>query len=489
MWRDVVDGAHEEFRRNSFMTTLAPPPTSVYVFTAEQISQIKFDEPDSEDTITWTDASEGPSSFSLRRSASLKKSGGVEEITNSPVIRSVTIVKLIERMTNGYTETQDFWDTILYTIETFTNASCFLDLLAKRYADASATGNAEVKLKVLEITQRLVSRHAYYIGQYPLFAAQLHSFISAPLAPDFPEACAALLPDLEARHDPSGIKTMTGVTSLVEFLATAPKPHPVPQKNFVLCLDVNPEEIARQLTLIDNDLLRRVTPLELVNQRWTKSGKEKNAPNVLAVIERFNQVAQWAATEICTEESVKIRVKKIKRFIDIGLKCLELRNFNGVMQIVTGLNSSAVTRLKTTWANVPAKRRESFAVLEKLMDMYGNYKTYRELLISASPPFIPFLGLFLSDLTFIDDGNPSFSKKNQLNLLKRRLTAEIMGIISNSTSEPFRLVPVPQIQEGLMTCEALDDTTLYKHSLKLERRNTNQGPLRKGLGGLLSKSG
>jgi hypothetical protein len=30
-------------------------------------------------------------------------------------------------------EMQDFWDTILYTIETFTNASCFLDLLAKRY--------------------------------------------------------------------------------------------------------------------------------------------------------------------------------------------------------------------------------------------------------------------------------------------------------------------------------------------------------------------
>jgi hypothetical protein len=104
--------------------------------------------------------------------------------------------------------------------------------------------------RVLEIIQRLVSRHTYYITHYPLFAAQLHSFISAPLAPDFPEACAALLPDLEARHDPSSIKTMLGVTNLVEFLSTAPKPHPVPQKNYVLCLDVPPEEIARQLSLI-----------------------------------------------------------------------------------------------------------------------------------------------------------------------------------------------------------------------------------------------
>jgi hypothetical protein len=89
------------------MTTLAPPPTSVYVFTVEQINQIKFDEPDSEDTITWNDASDGPSSFSLRRSSSLKKSGGADPSggaeNNTPVLRSVTIVKLIERMTSGYT--------------------------------------------------------------------------------------------------------------------------------------------------------------------------------------------------------------------------------------------------------------------------------------------------------------------------------------------------------------------------------------------------
>lgn len=159
------------------MITLAPPPTSVYVFTAEQINQIKFDEPDSDETITWNDVSEGPSSFSLRRSSSAKKNGAeVQAEPVTPAMRSVTIVKLIEKMTNGYTgkrrkgkekrerkkrkkekrkkaqrakrkrarkmeerelifcsETQDFWDTILYTIETFTNASCFLDLLAKRY--------------------------------------------------------------------------------------------------------------------------------------------------------------------------------------------------------------------------------------------------------------------------------------------------------------------------------------------------------------------
>ena len=98
----TVDGVQQEYLRNSFMTTLAPPPTSVYLFTPEQISQIKFDEPDSQDTITWNDASEGPSSFSIRRSASLKRSASGSE-TPMLAMRSVTIVKLIERMTNGYT--------------------------------------------------------------------------------------------------------------------------------------------------------------------------------------------------------------------------------------------------------------------------------------------------------------------------------------------------------------------------------------------------
>lgn len=88
-----------------------------------------------------------------------------------------------------------------------------------------------------------------------MFTNKLQAFINNTISPDFPAIASNLQAEMEARRAPDvGIRTMAGVTSLVEFLATAPKPHSVPRdittKNLHLCLDVHPEEIARQLALI-----------------------------------------------------------------------------------------------------------------------------------------------------------------------------------------------------------------------------------------------
>jgi hypothetical protein len=40
------------------------------------------------------------------------------------------------------------------------------------------------------------------------------------------------------------------------------------------------------------------------------------------------------------------------------------------------------------------------------MNPEGNYKSYRSHLVNVQPPCMPYIGVFLSDLTFIEDGNP-----------------------------------------------------------------------------------
>jgi son of sevenless-like protein len=52
----------------------------------------------------------------------------------------------------------------------------------------------------------------------------------------------------------------------------------------------HPEEMARQLTLIEHDLFKSIKPAECVGQAWNKKDREKRAPNVLRMIQRFNQV-------------------------------------------------------------------------------------------------------------------------------------------------------------------------------------------------------
>ena len=50
----------------------------------------------------------------------------------------------------------------------------------------------------------------------------------------------------------------------------------------------------------------------------------------------------------------------------------------------------------------------------------GNYKKYRQSLAVATTPCVPYVGVFLKDLTFICDGNPDYLRGGLINLHKRR---------------------------------------------------------------------
>lgn len=89
----LVADAHTIHRRSSSVTALLPPPNAIYVFTDDQIRDIDFNEPDTEETITWTDITDN--SAILRRSFRNLS-------TDTCIIRSATIIKLVERMTSDY---------------------------------------------------------------------------------------------------------------------------------------------------------------------------------------------------------------------------------------------------------------------------------------------------------------------------------------------------------------------------------------------------
>lgn len=109
-------------------------------------------------------------------------------------------------------------------------------------------------------------------------------------------------------------------------------------------------EIARQLTLVEFELFESIQPRECLNQAWNTKNQKKQAPNIFEMITRTNQVVNWVTYEIIKFEKVAQRQKAIQKFIKVARECKKLNNFNALLEIIGGLNSIAVHRLKKSWA-------------------------------------------------------------------------------------------------------------------------------------------
>lgn len=57
-----------------------------------------------------------------------------------------------------------------------------------------------------------------------------------------------------------------------------------------LLLDTPAVEVAKQLTLVDARMLRRIQGKELLAQAWSKDSLKPTAPNVVSILERLNHV-------------------------------------------------------------------------------------------------------------------------------------------------------------------------------------------------------
>jgi son of sevenless len=82
-------------------------------------------------------------------------------------------------------------------------------------------------------------------------------------------------------------------------------------------------------------------------------------------------------------------------------------------------------------------------------------------------------GVYLTDLTFIEDGIPSLIKRtNLINFAKRAKTAEVIRDIQQYQNVPYPLQPVPELQDYILTNmqSAGDVHEMYDMSLSVEPR-------------------
>lgn len=190
---------------------------------------------------------------------------------------------------------------------------------------------------------------------------------------------------------------------------------------FEFFIDQPAKVFADFLTFVDSKLYCAIQSNELIDHQNSKS----RCPNMTKMIERFNFISNWVAYMIVSRKMLADRINCVSKFIEIAVCLRELNNFNGLLSIIGGLNNSAVHRLKKTREGVPANLQQQFEELCAVMKSANSYKSYREVLHSICPPVVPYVGIYLQDLTFINDGNPN-TIEGLINFRKRELIYRVI---------------------------------------------------------------
>jgi hypothetical protein len=180
--------------------------------------------------------------------------------------------------------------------------------------------------------------------------------------------------------------------------------------------DIGVTEFAEQLTWMEFEIFRKIADTELLDVAWVRA-KEK-APNVLKMVDMFNKISYWVATQILSESDVKERTWTIRRFINIAEKLFELNNFQSLMEVVAGLSMTAVERLKRSWAGLSSKEKGIFERLCRLLNTKNNFQSYRNTLCKVKLPALPYIGVVLRDFIYIDEGNAEKVENGMINFDK-----------------------------------------------------------------------
>lgn len=206
---------------------------------------------------------------------------------------------------------------------------------------------------------------------------------------------------------------------------------------FILMYDS--ESIARQLTLIEREILSEVDWKDLIDLNMHHQLPEytswlqllvqnENLSGVDLAIARFNLTVDWIISEIIMTQDTKIRRYVIQRFIHIADHCKKLQNYNTLMEIVLALNSLVVQRLTDTWRLVEPGDLLIWEGLKMIPSLDKNYHNIRQLLNDVDPMegCIPFLVVYISDLALNAEKRDWIVPKEILNYYKFQVNVQIV---------------------------------------------------------------
>ncbi|XP_061531316.1 ral guanine nucleotide dissociation stimulator-like 2 isoform X3 [Phycodurus eques] len=361
-----------------------------------------------------------------------------------------------------------FVSIFLATYRSFSSTQRVLDVLADRLERPPGDGDRSRRGKSFD--RAACSVFSAWLSEYPEDFGRLKDpsrlLRLAPLLPrDSPSAAdlrarvlrvaeelseKALLPDAYRDANISGGPS----ADAREFEATA-------------VLGFPSAVVAEQLTRIETDLFVRVVPYDCLGCVWSqrdKKGHEGACGSVRATVRQFNRLANAVLASCLGSAALRgqQRAKLLEKWIGVAQACRARKNFSSLYAIVSALQSNPIHRLRRTWQDTDREATRRFEELREIFSDKDNYSQSRELLKEegtskcanlddkhtsawsvGAQGTVPYLGLFLTDLTMLDAAVKDRLENGYVNFDKRRREFEVLAQIRllQSSCKNCALVP------------------------------------------------
>ncbi|KAL4263650.1 Ras-like guanine nucleotide exchange factor [Pleurotus pulmonarius] len=332
---------------------------------------------------------------------------------------------------------ETFRDVFLMTFRTFTTADIFFEMLVDRFwmhppddltADSQFAEWQEKKLsptrkRVLTVFTVWLEDHRL-LEEEPHIAQRLTDFLRL-----ITQSPLAVVANLIVEKIQSLTFSPPQVFSPQIFSPGVPKRK---DKNWaeVGLSKQDPTNIAEQLCLLEFKLYSKISPQECLRSAKSKAHGDIIA-NLTAFCATYDRLSAWVKMSILTSDILSKRASTVDFWIKVAEKCKQLNNHASMSALINGLMSTVIQRLHLTWAH--SHRKQTLEALVRYNEPTGGFHAYRTLLQATEGPCVPFIGMYLTDISHIQD---QYSDETITTPISTHSASSSSSLINSSFTNP-----------------------------------------------------
>ncbi|XP_023187157.1 ral guanine nucleotide dissociation stimulator-like 2 isoform X1 [Xiphophorus maculatus] len=382
----------------------------------------------------------------------------VSNVSRSQCVKAGTEEKLVLHLLHSFSlGDSSFISIFLSTYRSFTSTERVLDILIDRLENPP--GDSERSQTRQSFNKAVCTVFSTWLSEYPEDFRNLGDpsrlLRLAPLLPQDSSSAADLRARLLRTAEELSERALLPDKHIDQSSSSSPPPDPSKFEPTSVLGFLAPV-IAEQLTKIETELFVRLVPYHCLGSLWSqrdKKGREGVCWSVRATVRQFNKLAN-AVLASClwpTKLRSQQRARLLEKWISVAEECRARKNFSSLYAVVSALQSNPIHRLRRTWQETDREALRRYEELAEIFSDKDNYSQSRELLKeegtskfanldnrinnrhhssrSNAQGTVPYLGIFLTDLTMLDTAVKDRLDNGYINFDKRRREFEVLAQI------------------------------------------------------------